>query len=175
MGTDLNIEPWRELYVMLGTSSAALLGLFYVAASLHLDELTRNTIYRTRAYTNTLYLIITIVESVCVLMPQPPLALGTELIAVNLVGITINLTNTLRFTVYAERRRRGGFSFKRVATFQSSFVLGIAAGACLMKGLGLGLYVATAGYVLLFVGVALNAWAIMLGVGEADAAKDAEK
>jgi hypothetical protein len=168
---EFHIEQWRDLYVMLGTSSAALLGLLYVVASLHLVELTRNTVYRTRAHSNTLYLIITIVEAVCVLAPQPPLALGIEFIAVNLIGMAINLKNTIRFTANAERRRRGGFSFNRVIAFQSSFLLGIAAGVCLMKGLTVGLYLATASYVLLFIITALNAWAIMLGVGEADATK----
>ena len=32
-------EAWRDLYVMLGTSSAALIGLLYVVTSLHLDEI----------------------------------------------------------------------------------------------------------------------------------------
>jgi hypothetical protein len=30
-------ELWRDLYVMLGTSSAGLLGLLFVATSFHLD------------------------------------------------------------------------------------------------------------------------------------------
>ena len=36
------IQVWHDLYVMLGTSSAALLGLIFVATSLHLDEIVNN-------------------------------------------------------------------------------------------------------------------------------------
>ena len=34
------LEAWRDLYVMLGTSAAALIGLLFVATSLHLTEIT---------------------------------------------------------------------------------------------------------------------------------------
>src|SRR5262249_9922252 len=42
-------EAWHELYVMLGTSSAALIGLLFVATSLHLREIANQDIYRLRA------------------------------------------------------------------------------------------------------------------------------
>ena len=39
MGNVHQPELWRDLYVMLGTSSAALIGLLLVVTSLHLDEI----------------------------------------------------------------------------------------------------------------------------------------
>lgn len=36
---------WRELYVMLGTSSAALIGLFFIATSLHIGEVVSNPVF----------------------------------------------------------------------------------------------------------------------------------
>ena len=35
-------ELWRDLYVMLGTSSAALVGLLFIVTSFHLDEIVNN-------------------------------------------------------------------------------------------------------------------------------------
>ena len=32
------IDAWHDLYVMLGTSSAALIGLLFIATSIHLGE-----------------------------------------------------------------------------------------------------------------------------------------
>jgi hypothetical protein len=32
------IAAWRDLYVMLGTSSAALIGLLFIATPMHLGE-----------------------------------------------------------------------------------------------------------------------------------------
>ena len=43
------VEMWRDLYVMIGTSSAALIGLLYIVTSLHLNEIVNNVVYRTRA------------------------------------------------------------------------------------------------------------------------------
>jgi hypothetical protein len=51
-------ELWRDLYVMLGTSSAALIGLLFVVTSLHLDDVVKNPVFRVRAYNGTLYLLI---------------------------------------------------------------------------------------------------------------------
>ena len=42
-------ESWRDLYLMLGTSSAALVGLLFVATSLHLAEIANEDIYRLRS------------------------------------------------------------------------------------------------------------------------------
>ena len=64
-------EVWHDLYVMLGTSSAALLGLLFVAASLHLDEITKNFSYRARGLNNSYMLIFTLVEATIILTPQP--------------------------------------------------------------------------------------------------------
>jgi hypothetical protein len=170
---DLQIEPWRHLYVMLGTSSAALLGLLYVVASQHLDEIVENASYRTRVYCNSLYRIITLVEAACMLTPQRVTYLGLELVTANLVGAAVNIKNTYKFTLNPELRRRGGFSYMRMTNFIGAFVFGISAGACLMQSLSLGLVLAVVPYVALMVGVALNAWTIMLGIGRSDIAANA--
>ena len=60
METARQLEPWRDLYVMLGTTSAALIGLLYVVTSLHLDEIVNNPGYRRRARSNSFYLIVTL-------------------------------------------------------------------------------------------------------------------
>jgi hypothetical protein len=162
------LESWRDLYVMLGTSSAALLGLLYVVTSLHLDEIVRNSVYRMRARSNSLYLIITLIEAALILTPQPILTLGFVLIIDNLFGLLVNVKNTYQILKNRDISLRGGMTLYRAATFMAGFLLGIAGGACLIAGLFAGLYLVTASYVTLLVGVALNAWAIMLGVGQTE-------
>jgi hypothetical protein len=44
------IATWQNLYVMLGTSSAALIGLLFVATLLHLGEIVSSPVFRVRAY-----------------------------------------------------------------------------------------------------------------------------
>jgi hypothetical protein len=169
METAYQPELWRDLYVMLGTSSAALIGLLFVVTSLHLDEIVNNLVYRTRARSNSLYLIITLVEAALILTPQPMATLGLELTAINLIGLLLNARN-LYLYFYKNYRvgNRGGMRVYRASTFTLGFLLGIAGGAFLIQGSNLGMYFVTASYVLLLVGVALNAWSIMLGVGEAE-------
>jgi len=83
---------WNELYLMLGTSSAALIGLLFVATSLHLAEIANEEIYRLRAQYTTLILLSTLMQSTAVLMPQSMKILGFELLVINLLGLSFPVT-----------------------------------------------------------------------------------
>src|SRR5262249_29569387 len=80
-------SSWKELYLVLGSSSAGLIGLLFVATSLHLAEIANEEIYRLRAQYTMLVLLSTLVASIGVLMPQPITILGLELLAVSLWGL----------------------------------------------------------------------------------------
>jgi hypothetical protein len=86
------LGPWGELYVMLGTSSAALIGLLFVASSLHLNELLDKQVLRTRSRNLTLHLVAMLVQATAILTPQPLRFLGIEIIVVNLCGMYLPLT-----------------------------------------------------------------------------------
>lgn len=161
-------EHWHDLYVMLGTSSAALIGLLYIVTSLHLDEIVNNAVYRNRARSNSLYLIVTLVEAAIILTPQPVTFVGYELVPVILFGLSVNIRNTYRFMTHPDVSRRGGMALYRATTFMLGFLLGLAGAIYLIVGAIFGMYLVTASYVTLLVGVALNAWSIMLGVGQAE-------
>jgi hypothetical protein len=160
-------ELWRDLYVMLGTSSAALLGLLFVVTSLHLDEIVINPGYRDRARSNSIFLIVTLVEAAFILTPQPMTLLGVELAAINLFAWSFPVRNSYQY-YYKERElgRRGGMAPFRAAVFHGAFLLGVAGGACLIESSNWGMYLVTASNVMLLASVSLNAWSIMLGVGQ---------
>jgi hypothetical protein len=71
--------------------------------------------------------------------------------------------------------KRGGMALYRATTFMLGFLLGLAGAVYLIAGSILGMYLVTASYVTLLVGVALNAWSIMLGVGQAEASEKKQK
>ena len=96
------IDAWHDLYVMLGTSSAALIGLLFIATSLHLGEVVSNPGFRVRSYNQTLYLLTLLVEAIFILVPQPVSFLGAELMALNLVGLWIALSTSYIF-IYKHR------------------------------------------------------------------------
>jgi len=168
---DVHVEAWRDLYVMLGTSSAALLGLLFVATSLHLSDLVKHPGYGTRARCNNYFLLLTLVESSLILVPQLLAALGVELAAANLMMFLIAIRIVYRF-LYRRREigRRGGFSDHRSATFLAAFLTGAVGGMLLFRHSFIGLYVVTAANVVVLVTVALNAWSIMQGIGQDDRA-----
>src|SRR6185437_11602415 len=73
------LEAWRDAFVMLGTSAAALIGLLFVVISFHLDEVTQNLVLRIRVRNNLVYLFVLVAEATLLLIPQPTSALGFEL------------------------------------------------------------------------------------------------
>jgi len=170
MENALQLEAWRDLYVMLGTSSAALLGLLYVVTSLHLEEIVNDFGYRRRARSNSLYLILTLIEAAFILAPQPMWSLGAELALVNCCGLVLTIRNIAFISKDWGAARRAGFAIRRAIAFNAGFLSGLAGGAALAQGSKWGMYLLTASYVTLLVSVALNAWAIMLGVGQSEKA-----
>src|SRR5262245_66402997 len=99
------IGAWHDLYVMLGSSSAALIGLLFVAVSIHLGEVASNPGFRVRSYNQTLYLLTLLVEAVLVLIPQPVPFLGAELVVLNVVGLWFPISTSYTF-LYKHRDNR---------------------------------------------------------------------
>lgn len=162
-------ELWRDLYVMLGTSAAALIGLLFVVTSLHLDEIMNNPVFRIRAYNITLHLLTILVEAALILTPQPMPLLGAELIVINLFGLRLPLSFVYKY-FYKNRKmgNRGSYSIYRGITNIGAYLLGIAAGASLIELSNWGMYLITASFITFLVSAILNAWTIMLGVGQSE-------
>ena len=123
------IHAWHDLYVMLGTSSAALIGLLFIATSIHLGEVVSNPGFRVRSYNQTLYLLTLLVEATLILVPQPVSFLGAELLVLNLVGLWIALSTSYTF-IYKHRddRHRGGMKMSRAIPLTVAYLLGFAGG-----------------------------------------------
>ena len=158
-------ELLRDMFVMLGSSAGALIGLLFIAASLHVKEIVNNPVFYRRAFNNTCYLLIILVEALLILIPQPIHILGAELVAINFVGLSLPLRFAYIFFANEEGFRRGGASFQLAIFFSASFLLGIAGGATLIGLSNWGIYLVAASCVILLVKVVLSAWSILVGVG----------
>ena len=121
------IDAWRDLYVMLGTSAAALIGLLFIATSIHLGEVVSNPGFRVRSYNQTLYLLTLLVEAVLILVPQPVPLLGAGLMVLNLVGLWFTISTSYTF-LYKLRddSRRGGMKISRAFTLSGAYLFGIS-------------------------------------------------
>jgi len=174
MGHIYHPESWHDLYVMLGTSSAALLGLLFVATSLHLDEIAKNVSYRLRALNNSYMLIFTLIEATIVLTPQPIELLSGTLIVAHLAIFWIPIKNTYRYA-YKNRDidRRGGWALWRGVAYLFALTIGLAGAAFTLLSPNVGLYLLTVSYGALLVIVALNAWSVLLGIGQMEQSEKA--
>jgi hypothetical protein len=158
---------WHELYLMLGTSSAALIGLLFVATSLHLAEIANEEIYRLRAQYTTLILLSTLLLGIAVLVPQPMRILGLELFVINAWGLSFPLT-LLAKAVNIPGARRGGFSIRRAAFFIAGYLVGIVGAGALVVGSAWGMYAVTVSYTSSLIASIWNGWMIMQGIGRGE-------
>jgi hypothetical protein len=171
MGNGFHAELWRDAYVMLGTAAAALIGLLFVVTSLHLDEIANNPVYRIRARNNSFYLLTLLVEATLILIPQPAAVLGTELAVITLLLLLFHLRNLYLFRYKSkDSGKLGGFQTYTAFRFIASDLIGIAGGVCLAELSNWGLYLTTASYVFFLGSIIMNAWNIMLGIGQAEKA-----
>lgn len=86
------IGGWHDLYVMLGTSSAALIGLLFVALSLHLRQIASNRLLQGRARNSMLHLVVTLVQAIAILTPQTNFFRGFEITAASGFGLVMSFT-----------------------------------------------------------------------------------
>jgi hypothetical protein len=167
------ILVWHDLYAMLGTSSAALIGLIFVATSLHLADVVHNRAFRVRAYHGTLYLLTLLVEAVLILVPQPLPVLGAELSALNLIGLWLPLSTTYSY-YYRDKGAsyRAGMMISRTLTYSAAYLVGVFGGIALFINVAWGMYLITASYTALLVTVVLSTWSVMLGIGQTERAEN---
>ena len=112
-------ELWRDAYVMLGTSAAALIGLLFVVMSIHLDDIVNNRVYRIRVRNNLFYLFVMVVEATLILIPQPAIALGIEYAAINFLLLLLHARN-LYVSNTRIRPRAAAAASKATPRFDSS-------------------------------------------------------
>ena len=159
---------WHELYLMLGTSSAALVGLLFVATSLHLAEIANEELYRLRAQYTTLILLSTLLQGTAILVPQPMRLLGIELLVVALWGLSFPLMLLSKAVKIPGARGRGGFSVGRAGFFIVGYLVGIVGAAMVAAGKEWGMYAVTVSYTSLLIASIWNGWMIMQGIGRGE-------
>jgi len=164
------IGLWRDLFVMLGTSAGALVGLLFIVISLHFDKITeradanmRMTIEGSR--NNTFHLLTVLAEAAAVLTPQPALALGLELIGLNLFGLRLPLMIVIRYIGQPITiSEGGGFPRRLLATIVVAYLVGAAGGVGVAMGHSGALFLVAVACVVKLIRSVLTAWMLMFGM-----------
>jgi hypothetical protein len=95
------LQPWHDFFTLMGSSAAALLGLLFVSASIHLDALTGDA--RSLAYdTFNQFFLVFLLAAICLVPGLSPATFGLAVLLVGVLGATTQLRRRLR-------RRQLGF------------------------------------------------------------------
>ena len=163
-------ELWHELFVMLGSSAAALLGLLFVVLTIQLHAVKQDRDFRLRARNNAYHLLNVFAVSALALAPQPAVLFGIEVALVSLYGLRLPIGVT--WHLYRQDnavRERKPFWIGAVVTIGLAYALGIAGGAALMTGSYWGLPLVAICCVALMIRTALSSWAMLFGIEPASA------
>jgi hypothetical protein len=161
MQSAYNLELWQNVYIMLGSSAAALAGLLFIAMSLKIDVIVKDAILRARAWANTFMIVMLVINAAAILVPQRVLALGIELCFTALLYLPFFFWHALR--VKRAAKRIPGRAF--ISTFFP--VTGFLGGISLIFQSGGGMYIVTIQSIAILAWAIFNAWSLMLAA-EAD-------
>jgi hypothetical protein len=143
-------ELWHDLYIMLGGASAALTGLLFVALSLHAEVILKSAMHRRRARNNTIATLFLLTEAALILVPQQTRVLASEIVVVNILGpVLVPLLVLIKIRSLPS------------ATALIGGLLGAAGGVGLFLQSGIGMFLVTLAYLVLFWGVVMVAWSLL--------------
>lgn len=140
MSAGLQPDTWHDLFLATAGAAAALLGLIFVAVSLHPHDVERQPAVRLRVRVNLQALAAILALSLCALLPgQGGVMLGVELLLVTAVYVALIVGGSLRTA-----RMAGGLPATTVHRLWAQntplLALQVAAGLSLIYGWGPGLY-----------------------------------
>jgi hypothetical protein len=158
----VDAAAFHDFAVMVGGASAALTGLLFVSVSLNRDLITRNGALRASAAQTLVLLIIPLVVSVELLVPdQYRWALSTELILTAAVAALVIL-RVQHLSGRDEQSRIAELVDRRETSLLATVFLLVAAIAHGVDAAG-GLYWVVPAIILSLIAGVLNAWFFLIG------------
>lgn len=150
-------EAWHDFYLMVGGAAAVLMGLIFVAVSIHLRLILDDAWLRGRAESALLALMLVLLIAGAVLVPEQPLAaLGVEIAVLSLVSPAVSIRG-LRHLSGGLRRAPVEIGIGLVGT-----TVGLLSGASLVVGWGGGLMLLLPAAAVAVVSSVWNGWRLMV-------------
>ena len=155
-------DDWHDFYVALAGVSGALLGLIFVAVSLHLETVSRHPVLRNRVRLNLFGLsLILVIAMACLIPRQGARALAVEMAVIWLADLTFGIFSQWRLS-----KALGGLSSAmifRTSILTTVAALGVISAVTLWLGVGGGLLWNAAAAVITVVVVIANTWNVSFG------------
>jgi hypothetical protein len=160
---------WHDFYLTMGTASASLIGLLFVALSLNLDAIIGESRDHLRAFAEQAFnsFSAVLLIAVCFLIPQHTAdALGVVYLLLAIIGAYRMLRRAPAVWRGRQRDRLGEVAFWRLG-LPAAAMLGLAAsGVGLMYGQANALYWLVAVIIGLLMSAARSSWDLLVKVGE---------
>ncbi|MGI8549607.1 MAG: hypothetical protein ACR2PL_02255 [Dehalococcoidia bacterium] len=157
-------EGWQALFSTVAGSSAAMLGLLFVALSLNLRQIMPDPSHAARAREALGGLLVLLVLAVLVLIPgQDPRLLGSELLGLGIVLVALSIRLQGR-TLQRLKHGQHGLWAARILPFNlATLAVPIAGGSLLAERFG-GLYWLVPTLLIYLLRSVLNTWTLMVQV-----------
>jgi hypothetical protein len=163
------VHEWQTFYQVAGTAAATLIGLLFVAVSIHIEIFTRKAItdiHHFAALTFNCFFYVLLIAMFFLIPRLSPLGLGIPLALLGLLGL-VN-------AVIQQARSRKWQSVHQGMDLASRFNLPnlclaclIVIAVCVMLGLTQSLYALVVVVILLLASAAQNAWTLLVQTDEA--------
>jgi hypothetical protein len=154
---------WHIYFATIAQSAAALMGLLFVAASIHLDKIMGERILLLRARNSTIVMIILFLEAVAVLAPQDVRVVGIEILVLSLLQVSFPIAIAVEAL-----RKKLKVPPLRIAAGILGGCLTAGGAVGLIMSQPLGLHFIAAGNITVMVVLVINAWSLMVSVWESE-------
>ena len=157
-----NPEQWSNFFVLVGTGSAALTGLVFVAMSINVKGIAKDATHRYRAI-NMLsgFTAVFIISSLALLGQQTHRTLGIEWLIVSLLAATINTNGHIQG--YRLSGSRYALSPVRVAGGSACYLAQIVGSLILYFGSKTGIYISAIAVIINFCFLVSGSWLLIMG------------
>ncbi len=156
---------WTNFFIAAAGASAALAGLAIVAISVNISRILEFPHLPARSGATVARLILILVCSMAALIPQPPLALGAEIIAFAMAGWLLELRSNRRAVRAHADLGRPRFESLLESVVGEVQVLPFLVGAILLvAGRTSGYYCVAAGVIAIFIFSTLNVWVLLVEI-----------
>lgn len=157
------MEAWTDFGVAIVGASAALTGLLFVALSINLREILQDRALTSRALLTLLLLVVPLVSTMLLLVPQATTAYGVELVV---VGVLFGAWMT--FLSRPSARTAGQSAAARFTAVVLPVALvaagTIAAGVLLVLHHPAGMYALLAAVIAAFFGALTSTWVLLVEI-----------
>jgi hypothetical protein len=154
---------WPAFFAAVTGAAAALAGLLFVAVSINLDNILKNTMLPARAAETLAILLFVMISSALALVPQDVELLGAEILVIAVPLTATTARNQLKF----QRQNPDSplrWSVSRAAASGVALVPGMVAGVSLAAHWSGGLYWLVPTALLGIAGAVYSAWVLLVEI-----------